>query len=152
MIFSVRQVLEKCIEQNMNLVAVFIDLTKVFDTVNRDAIWVILSKLGCPNKFVNLIRQSHDDMAGQLFSDGETSEPFSIFKGVKEGCVLAPVLFNLFFTCVLNHAAGDLEQGVYLRYRHDDPLFDLRRLTAKTKTVKKTVLEALFADDCRHGA
>ena len=63
MIFSVRQVQEKCIEQNMNLVAVFIDLTKAFDTVNREALWVILSKLGClTKKFVNLIRQFHDDM------------------------------------------------------------------------------------------
>ena len=62
MIFSVRQVQKKCIEQNMDLVAVFIDLTKAFDTVNREALWVVLSKLGCPTKFVNLIRQFHDDM------------------------------------------------------------------------------------------
>ena len=109
---------------------------------------MILSKLGCATKFVNLIRQFHDDMTGQVLSDGEASEPFSISNGVKQGCVLAPVLFNLFFTCVLNHAIRDLEQGVYLRYRLDGSLFDLRRLTAKTKTVKKTVLEALFADDC----
>ena len=109
---------------------------------------MILSKLGCPTKFVNLIRLIHDDLTGQVLSDGEASEPFSISNGVKQGCVLAPVLFNLFFTCVLNHAIGDLEQGVYLRYRLDGSLFDLRRLTAKTKTVEKTVLEALFADDC----
>ena len=51
-------------------------------------------------------------------------------------------------SCVLNHATRDLEQGVYLRYRLDGSLFDLRRLTAKTKTVEITVLEALFADDC----
>ena len=62
--------------------------------------------------------------------------------------MLSPVLFHVFFTCVLNHAIRDLEQGVYLRYRLDGSLFDLRRLTAKTKTVKKIVLEALFADDC----
>ena len=122
----------------------FIDLTKAFDTVNREALWVILSKLGCPTKFVNLIRQFHDDMTGQVLSDGEASEPFSISNGVKQGCVLAPILFNLFFTCVLNHAIRDLELGVYLRYRLDGSLFDLRRLTAMTKTVKKTVLESLL--------
>ena len=49
-------------------------------------------------------------MIGQVLSDGEASEPFSISNGVKQGCVLAPVLFNLFFTCVLNHAIRDLEQ------------------------------------------
>ena len=100
MIFSVRQVQKKCIEQNMDLVAVFIDLTKVFDTVNREVLWVILSKLGYPTKFVNLIHQFHDEMTGQVLT---------ISNGVKQGCVLAPVLFNLFFTCVLNHAIRDLE-------------------------------------------
>ena len=39
MIFSVRQAQSKCIEKNMDLVAVFIDLTKAFDTVNREALW-----------------------------------------------------------------------------------------------------------------
>ena len=148
MIFSVSQVQEKCTKQNMDLVAVFADLTKAFDTVSRDALWVILSKLGCPTKFVNLTRQFHDDMTEQVLSDVEASEPFSISNGVKQGCVLAPALFNLFFACVLNHVIRDLEQGVYLRYRLDGSLFDLRRLTAKTNIVKKTVLEALFSDGC----
>ena len=104
MIFSVCQVQERCIEQNMDLFAVFIDLTKAFDTVNREALWVILSKLECPTKFVNLICQFQDVMTGQVLSDGEASEPFSISNGVKQGCVLSPVLFNLFFACVLDHA------------------------------------------------
>ena len=97
MIFSVLQVQEKCIEENMDLVAVFIDLTKTY-TVNREALWVILSKLGCPTKFMNRIHQFHDDMTGQVLLHGEASEPFSISNGVRQGCVLAPVLFNLFFT------------------------------------------------------
>ena len=69
MIVSVRQVQEKCIEQNVDLIAVFIDLTNAFDTINREALWVILSKLGCPNKFVNPIRRFHDGMTGQVLSD-----------------------------------------------------------------------------------
>ena len=148
MIFTVRQVQEKCLEQNMDLYVIFIDLTKAFDTVNREALWIILSKLGCPDKFVNLIRQFHDNMTGQVLSNGEVSEPFNITNGVKQGCVLAPVLFNLFFTCVLSHAIKDLDLGVYLRYRLDGSLFDLRRLNAKTKVVERMIMEALFADDC----
>ena len=62
--------------------------------------------------------------------------------------MLAPVLFNLFFTCVLNHGIRILGYGVYLLYRLDGSLFGLRRRTAKTETVKKTVLEVLFAGDC----
>ena len=148
MIFTVRQVQEKCIEQNMDLFAVVIDLTKAFDTVNREALWTILARLGCPKKFVQLIRLFHDGMEGHVLSNGDASQPFEISNGVKQGCVLAPVLFNLFFSCVLNHAVHDFDKGVYLRYRLDGSLFDLRRLNAKTKTLKRLLLEALFADDC----
>ena len=148
MIFTVRQVQEKCIEQNMDLYVTFIDLTKAFDTVNREALWDILAKLGCPRKFVNLIRLFHNNMSGLVLSGGETSETFNIANGVKQGCVLAPVLFNLFFACVLDHAGRDLEHGVFLKYRLDGSLFDPRRLKAKTKIFETIVREALFADDC----
>ena len=84
---SERQVQEKYIKQNMDLVVVFIGLTKAFDTVNREALWVILPKLRCPTKLVNLIRQFHDNMTGQILSDGDASEPFSNAIGVKQGCV-----------------------------------------------------------------
>ncbi|KAL8566698.1 hypothetical protein ACOMHN_050347 [Nucella lapillus] len=83
-----------------------------------------------------------------VLSGGEASEPFEITNGAKQGCVLAPVLFNLFFTCVLSHAVRDIEDGVYTRYRIDGFLFDLRHLSAKTKMNKKLILEALFANDC----
>jgi hypothetical protein len=52
MTFSVRQLHEKCIEQNVALFQVFVDLTKAFDTVNRKAMWTILRKLGCPPNFI----------------------------------------------------------------------------------------------------
>ena len=42
--------------------------------------------------------------------------------------MLAPVLFNLFFTCLLTHTVRDLDQGVYLRYRLDGSLFNVRHL------------------------
>ena len=148
MVFTVRQMQEKCLEQNLHLYIVFIDLTKAFDTVNREALWVILNKLGCPAKFTKLIQLFHDDMTGEVLSGGEPSDSFSISNGVKQGCVLAPVLFNLFFTQVLRHAVRDLDLGVYIKYRLDGSLFDLRRLAAKTKTIEKLILEALFADDC----
>ena len=43
MIFSLRQDQEKCIEQNLDLYSIFIDLTKAFDTVNREAFWSVLT-------------------------------------------------------------------------------------------------------------
>ena len=46
MIFMLRQILEKCREQNMGLYAAFVDLTKAFDTVSHDGLWKILARLG----------------------------------------------------------------------------------------------------------
>uniref|UniRef100_A0A5F8GDL9 Reverse transcriptase domain-containing protein n=1 Tax=Monodelphis domestica TaxID=13616 RepID=A0A5F8GDL9_MONDO len=148
MVFTVRQMQGKCLEQNPSLYIVFIDLTKAVNTVNRDALWVILSKLGCPAKFVKLIQLFHVDMTGEVLSGGETSDRFNISNAVKQGCVLAPVLFNLFFTQVLQHAVMDLDLGVYIKYLLAGSLFDLRRLTAKTKTTERLILEALFTDGC----
>ena len=64
------------------------------------------------------------------------------------GKCLAPVLFNLFFACVLRQAIGNTDKGVYVRFRYDGSIFDLRRLSAKTKTLNSLIQEALFADDC----
>ena len=62
MIFTARQIQEKCQEQQLDLYYCIIDLTKAFDTVNREALWKILVKLGCPEKFIGLIRSLHNDM------------------------------------------------------------------------------------------
>ena len=46
MIFVLRQIQQKCREQNMGLYAAFVDLTKAFDTVSRGERWNILARLG----------------------------------------------------------------------------------------------------------
>ena len=56
MIFAMRQLQEKCIEQNTPLFSVLIDLTKTFDTVNREALWTVLERIGCPPKFISMLR------------------------------------------------------------------------------------------------
>jgi len=62
MVFTARQIQEKCREQNRDLYVVFVDLTKAFDTVNGDGLWHVLNKVGCPEKFVNVVRSLHDGM------------------------------------------------------------------------------------------
>ena len=147
MIFAVKQLQEKCIEQNKPLYSVFIDQTKAFDTVNREAFWTDLERIGCPLKLVSRISLLHDGMTGQFLSNGNVTDAFVISNGVKQGCVLAPVLFNVFLICILSHAVQDLEKGVHIRYRLDGSLFDLRRLTAKTRSLQTLLQEVLFADD-----
>ena len=54
----------KCREQGCDLYFAFIDLTKAFDSVNRDALWGCHVCLGCPPKFVSVTRQLHVNMKG----------------------------------------------------------------------------------------
>ena len=60
MIFVLRQIQEKCREQNMGLYAAFVDMTKAFGTVGRDGPWEILARLGYPPKFLTILRQLHE--------------------------------------------------------------------------------------------
>jgi len=90
MMFSLRQIQEKCIEQNMPLYMIFVDFTKAFDTVNRSTLWMVLRKLGCPDQFTNLIAALHTGMNASDNLKGDLSAPFEVTNGVKQGCVLAP--------------------------------------------------------------
>ena len=133
MIFSLRQLQEKCREQNRPLYIAFVDLTKAFDLVSREGLFKILDKIGCPPKLKKMIESFHTNMRGTVQFDGSTSESFPILSGVKQGCVLAPTLFGIFFSVVLNHAFRNNEYGVYLHTRSDGRLFNIRRLKAETK-------------------
>ncbi|XP_014784919.1 uncharacterized protein LOC106879754 [Octopus bimaculoides] len=97
MIFSARQLQDKCIEHRIALYQVFVDLTKSFYTVNRTFLWTILGKLGCPPQFVNLSKQLHSDMKARLNFNRSLSEPISIENGVKQGDIAAPTLFPIYF-------------------------------------------------------
>lgn len=147
MVFSLRQLQEKCREQRQPLYIAFIDLTKAFDLVSREGLFSILSKIGCPPKLLSIIRSFHDDMQGTVVFDGSSSEAFDIRSGVKQGCVLAPTLFGIFFAVLLKHAFGLATEGIYLRTRSDGKLFNLSRLRAVTKVQLKCIRDLLFADD-----
>ena len=107
-----------------------------------------MSKFGCPRKFIAIVQQLHDGMLARVQSNGATSEPFPVTNGVKQGCVLAPTLFSMFFAAMLMDAFGDDNLGIGINYRYDGSIFNLRRLQAKTKVTKDTINDLLFADDC----
>ena len=90
MIFCLRQLQEKCIEQDRPRYMVFVDFSKAFDTVGRTGPWQLLRKYGCPEKFTTTIEALHTGMMANVSVGGEVSEPFSVTNGVKQGCVLAP--------------------------------------------------------------
>lgn len=94
------------------------------------------------------MRDLHENMVGRVMvSKGETTEAFPITTGVKQGCVLAPTLLDLFFASMLSTCDfSNCADGVYIRFRIK--LFDLRKFNSKTNTIDQLVSELLYADDC----
>jgi hypothetical protein len=80
--------------------------------------------------------------------NGQTSEPFPVSNGVKQGCVLAPTLFSLMFSAMLTDTFREMDIGISIRYRADGSVFNLKRLQARTKVKTDTINDLLFADDC----
>lgn len=116
-----RQLQEKAREQNKDL---FIALAKAFDTIDRQVLWVILEKFGVPPRFLE----------ARVIVGTSQSSSFPVQVGVKQGCVLAPVIFNLFLAAVTLLSRNSLspDDGVCLQFRLDGNLFNLRRLQAIT--------------------
>ena len=88
----------------MPLYISFIDLKKAFDMLSREALFIILNKIECPPELNSLIEPYHNKMWSTVQYYGIVSVPQKIRNGVKQGCVLAPTLFSIFF--LLLHKQG----------------------------------------------
>ena len=127
----------------------FVDLSKAFDILPREMLWRVLSKVGCPPKFVNLVMQFHDGIEASVLIDGQHSEKFEVTVGVKQGCVLAPILFDTYLTGVSYLVKEEMERlSICVRYRLDRSLFDLQKLKSRTKTSEINFIEQQYADNC----
>ena len=148
-IFVARQLIEKSREHRVPLNFAFIDIVKAFDTVNRPLLWSLLTRLGCPPTFVSVLKSLHDNMQARIIVDGDVTEPFTLCAGVKQGCVLAPLLFNTYIAAATLLARSQLsaEDADVVRYRTDGSLFNLSRLKAKSKTNEALIYDLQYADD-----
>ena len=113
-----RQLQEKCCEQHQDLYLAFVDLTKAFDTVNRDLLWNILRKFGCPPTFIAIPQQFHTGMCAQVVMAGSQSSSFPDEVGVKQGCVLAPIIFNLLLVAMTLASHRDLQSSDCVGIEH----------------------------------
>ena len=148
-IFTLRQLMEKSREQRRNMYIAFVDFSKAFDTVNRNLLYRILGRLGCPAKFVKIIKKLYTNVHARLVVDGELTSPFEYNSGVKQGCKLAPTLYGIYAAVLLWLAYKDIKHAhsIKVRFRYDGDLFDLRRLKSKTKVLAVYIREAQYADD-----
>ena len=85
-----------------NLFLLFIDLSKAFDSVNRQRLWRLLSdKLRAPSHFVHMLMRMHSGMQTRVLHSGSLGPPIPMRTGVRQGSVEGPTLYLLFYTFVL---------------------------------------------------
>ncbi len=138
-VLSVRVLMEKAREYHRALLICFVDLRKAYDSH-----WLVLQHCyHLPPKQLTIIKALHDHTSAAVRSYGEISDPFSVSVGVKQGCVLAPTLFNLFFDVMIWLTITDNHPGVRMSYLLDADLVGNR----KKLTSNVSVSDLEYADD-----
>ena len=135
---TVRRLQELGRKARVPLSLCFIDLQKAYDSVDRTLLWQVLARFGVPSQMIRVIRQFHDGMRACVQNDdGVCSEWFEVAQGLRQGCVLAPLLFNIFFAAML--------LVVLQRFSEDaDTLADLVHLKEQSgKVGPETALECV---------
>ena len=101
MIFVIRR-LQNLAQKRIPLYVCFINLTKEYDSVDRTLLWTVLARFGVPQNMISVIRQFRDGMRACVrFNDRVRSRWCAVEQGLRQGCVLAPLLFNVFFAAVI---------------------------------------------------
>ena len=92
-----------------------------------------------------MIEALHSGMIANVSVGGEVSESF--INRVKQGCVLAPTLFSIFLSAMLDESFRDMGDSVYIQARLSVDLFNIAHFRQKTKPTRILMRELLFADD-----
>ena len=112
-------IIEKAREFQKSLYFCFIDYTKAFDCVDHNKLWKILKEMGIPEHLTCLLRNLY---AGQevTFRTGHgTTDSFQIGKGVHQGCILSPYLFNFCAEYIMRNAGlEEAQAGIKMAERN----------------------------------
>ena len=91
----------------------FVDLQKAYDSVDQELLWKVFARAGVPEEMIAVILQFHDGMQAKVrMDDGELSDWIEVTHGLRQGCVLSPLLFNIFFAATI--------EVVLVRFSEDD--------------------------------
>ena len=106
MVLVIRRLQELAPKKRFPLYVCFIDLTKVYGSVDQTLLWTVLARFGVPQNMISVIRKFHDGMRACVRLDERVcSRWFAVEQGLRQGGVLAPLLFNIFFTAIINVAS-----------------------------------------------
>ena len=146
-------VIKKAREFQKNIYFCLIDYAKAFDCVNHNKLWKILQEMGIPDHLTCLLRNLYAGQEATVRTGHGTTDWFQIGKGVHQGCILSPCLFNLYAEYVMRNAGlEETQAGIKiarrninsLRYADDTTLMaeseeELKSLLMKVKEESKKV-------------
>jgi hypothetical protein len=148
MIFTMRLLRGYSREMKRALFACFVDLRKAYDSVDREALWNVLSWYGVDDHLLKMIQLLYYNLKATIRVGGERSDKIDLKSGVKQGCVLSPLLFNIYLDFVMRQAIIQFEnKGVTVMRGEEtcwhESLFR-NRLTQKGEFL---ISALLYADD-----
>ena len=104
-------IIEKAREFQKNIYFCFIDYAKALDHVDHNKLWKILKEMAIPDHLNCLLRNLHAGQEPTLRTGHGTTDWFQIRKGVHQGCILSPCLFNFYAEYIMRNAGLDEAQA-----------------------------------------
>jgi len=103
-IVTLRIIAEQTIEWSSPLYLLFVDFEKAFDSLDREAMWRILRHYCIPNKIINVLKVQYQGFTCQVLHGGTMTEHIEVKTGVRQGCLLSPLLFLVLLDWLSNNA------------------------------------------------
>ena len=104
-------IMEKAREFQKNIYFCFIDYAKAFDCEDHKKLWKILKEMGIPDHLTCLLRNLYAGQEAAVRTGHGTTDCFQIGKGVHQGCILSPCLFNLYAEYIMRNAGLEEAQA-----------------------------------------
>ena len=109
-IANIRWITEKAKEFQKNIYLCFIDYAKAFDCVDHNKLWKILKEMGIPDYLTCLLRNRYAGQEATVRTRHGTTDCFQLGKGICQGCILSPCLFNLYGEYIMRNTGLDEAQ------------------------------------------
>ena len=106
-IANIDWIMEKGRKFQKNIYFCFIDYAKAFDCVDHNKLWKILKEMGMPDHLTCLLRNLYADQEATVRTGHGTTDRFQIGKGVCQGCILSPCLFNFCAEYIMRNSGLD---------------------------------------------
>jgi len=99
---SITSIIDTRRQANKSTFVAFVDFSKAYDRINRLRLWVRLEELGMPAKFLCVLQSLYHNVECCVRINGVYTDWFSVKIGLKQGCILSPILFNLYINSLIS--------------------------------------------------